>query len=162
MRTLKVVFALVIVAAMLLTACAPKEEAPDKVATFIWTQEFDTLNPLYTNMWFSAITQQLWNCWAWDFDEVNNPIPVLVTEMPSEANGGVSADGTVLTLTLRDDLVWSDGEPLDSADFIFTYDMAKGTSYLITTESPINALVDFGDKLDVGDHLDLCEARIIK
>ena len=28
------------------TAAAP---AKGKVATFIWTQEFDTLNPLYTN-----------------------------------------------------------------------------------------------------------------
>jgi hypothetical protein len=49
-----------------------------KVATFIFTQEFDTLNPLYTNMWFSTITHQIWNCWAWAFDEVNNPLPVLV------------------------------------------------------------------------------------
>jgi peptide/nickel transport system substrate-binding protein len=142
MRTLKVVFALVIVAAMLLTACAPKEEAPDKVATFIWTQEFDTLNPLYTNMWFSAITFQLWNCWAWDFDEVNNPVPVLVTEMPSEANGGVSADGTVLTLTLRDDLVWSDGEPLDSADFLFTYDMTMDPGNAVASQYPLDQLVD--------------------
>jgi len=142
MRTLKVVFALVIIAAMLLTACAPKEEAPDKVATFIWTQEFDTLNPLYTNMWFSAITQQLWNCWAWDFDEVNNPIPVLVTEMPSEENGGISADGTVITLTLRDDLVWSDGEPLDSADFIFTYDMAMDPGNAVASQYPLDQLVD--------------------
>ena len=36
----------------------PPTEAPRKVAEFIFTQEFDTLNPLSTNMWFSAITQQ--------------------------------------------------------------------------------------------------------
>jgi len=57
-------------------------------ATFIFTQEFDTLNPLYTNMFFSTITQQLWNCWAWDFDNQNQPQPVLVKELPSAQNGG--------------------------------------------------------------------------
>jgi hypothetical protein len=31
-----------------------EEPAAKKVATFIWTQEFDNLNPLYTNMWFSS------------------------------------------------------------------------------------------------------------
>ncbi|HUV91317.1 MAG TPA: hypothetical protein VMY80_16815, partial [Anaerolineae bacterium] len=61
------------------TAVPPTEAPPAerKVATFIWTQEFDTLNPLYTNMWFSAITFQFWECYAWDFDEVTAPHPVL-------------------------------------------------------------------------------------
>ena len=57
-------------------AAAEPTQAPEptaapaeaKVAKFIWTQEFDTLNPLYTNMWFSAITFQIWNCYAWDCD----------------------------------------------------------------------------------------------
>jgi peptide/nickel transport system substrate-binding protein len=140
MRTLKVVFALVLVAAMLLTACAPKDEGAAKVATFIWTQEFDTLNPLYTNMWFSAITFQLWNCYAWSFDDVNNPVPVLVTEMPSEENGGVSADGTTITLMLRDDLVWSDGEPLTSADFLFTYNMTMDPNNAVSSTYPYDLM----------------------
>jgi len=43
-------------------AAAHRDEARErKVATFIWTQEFDTLNPHYTNMWFSQITHQFWN-----------------------------------------------------------------------------------------------------
>jgi len=104
----------------------PTEEAPPPektVATFIFTQEFDSLNPLYTNMWFSAITQQLWNAWAWDFDEQNSPRPVLVSEIPSVENGGISEDGRVITMKLRDDIVWSDGEPISADDFIFTYEM---------------------------------------
>ena len=117
------------------------QPAERKVATFIWTQEFDTLNPYYTNMWFSAITQQLWNCWAWDFDDQNNPVPVLVTEMPSQENGGISADGTVLTLKLKDNLVWSDGEPLDSADFLFTYNMVMDPSNTVASTYPLDLLV---------------------
>ena len=44
------------------------EEGDRQIATFIWTQEFDTLSPLYTSMWFSTITYSLWNTWAWNFD----------------------------------------------------------------------------------------------
>lgn len=101
---------------------APKP-TEKKVATFIWTQEFDSLNPMYTNMWFSEITQQLWDAWAWQFDDNNEAIPYLVTEIPSVENGGISEDGKTITLKLRDDLKWSDGEPLTSEDFIFTYNM---------------------------------------
>ena len=55
------------------TEAPPVEER--KVATFIFTQEFDTLNPYYTNMWFSQITHQLWNCYGWVFDDQNQPTP---------------------------------------------------------------------------------------
>ncbi|MBX2998727.1 MAG: hypothetical protein KF893_09485 [Caldilineaceae bacterium] len=34
----------------------------------------------------------------------------------------VSDDGLVWTFTLRDDVFWTDGEPVDSADFKFTFD----------------------------------------
>jgi peptide/nickel transport system substrate-binding protein len=111
-----------------------------KVATFIFTQEFDTLNPLYTNMWFSTITHQIWNCWAWAFDEVNNPLPVLVKEMPSTANGGISADGKVITLKLRNDLKWSDGTPLTAEDFIFTYEMTMNAANTVSTQHPYDKI----------------------
>ena len=102
---------------------AAEETAERKVATFIWTQEFDSLNPIYTNMWFSTITQQIWNCDAWDWDDQSNPHPVLISEIPSLENGGISEDGKTLTFKLRDDIIWSDGEPITSADFLFTYEM---------------------------------------
>jgi len=124
-------------------AAQPSEtpaQAEHKVATFIWTQEFDSLNPYYTNMWFSGVTQQIWDSWAWDFDEENNPIPVLVKEIPSTDNGGISADGTVITLHLRDDIKWSDGEPLTSADFKFTYDMVLNPANAVTSVTPYDLL----------------------
>jgi hypothetical protein len=81
------------------TPAAPPVDAPRKVATFIWTQEFDSLNPMYTSMWFSSITQQIWNASAWHFDVDNNPNPVLVTQIPDLDNGGISADGRPLPST---------------------------------------------------------------
>ncbi len=140
---LHVLAAVVVVGSLLLAACQPtggaeteEPETPPTVATFSWTQEFDTLNPLYSTMWFTSITFQLWNCYAWDFDDQNNPVPVLVTEMPSVENGGISADGTVITLHLRDDLVWSDGEPLTAADFQFTYDMTVDPNNTVSSVYP--------------------------
>ncbi|MBN1666741.1 MAG: peptide ABC transporter substrate-binding protein [Anaerolineales bacterium] len=149
-------FLLLVVASLVLVACGSQDEASDepaveqpsgdepaveepaerKVATFIWTQEIDSLNPMYTNMWFSAITQQIWNCDAWDYDELNNPHPVLITEMPSVANGGISADGRTFTFKLRDDIVWSDGEPITSADFLFVYEMYTSPTNTVASTYP--------------------------
>jgi peptide/nickel transport system substrate-binding protein len=113
----------------------PPTPAEPKVAVFIWTQEFDNLNPYYSNMWFTSITLQFWNAWAWDFDDQNAPHPVLVTEMPT-----VSEDGKAITMTLRDDIVWSDGEPITSADFIFTYDMIMDPNNTVATTYPIDQI----------------------
>ena len=110
-------------------------EAPTgdkKVATFIWTQEFTTLNPLYATGWFTTSTKQFWNCHAWLYDDKNVPFPVLVSEMPTLENGGISEDGLTITMNLRDGLKWSDGEPLTSEDFRFTWAMTvdpKNTVY---------------------------------
>ena len=52
-------------------------------------------------------------------------IPVVVTELPTVANGAVTvnADGTMtVRLTIRDDAVWSDGVPISGDDFQFTLD----------------------------------------
>jgi peptide/nickel transport system substrate-binding protein len=114
--------------------------APHKVSTFIFTQEFDTLNSAYTNQWFSQITHQLWNCWAWDFDENNQPRPVLVTEMPSTENGGISADGKVITMKLRPDIVWSDGEKITSDDFVFTSDMHVDPNNAVASAYPYDQI----------------------
>jgi peptide/nickel transport system substrate-binding protein len=118
------------------TAPTTAPQSQGKVATFIFTQEFDSLNPAYTNMWFSQITEQMWNCWAWDYDDKNNPNPVLVTEMPSIENGGISADGKTITLKLRDDAVWSDGTPITSDDFKFTAAMYVDPKNTVATTAP--------------------------
>lgn len=139
-RTLYALLAIGVILALLASCRPPTQPPARKVATFIWTQEFDVLNPLYTNMWFSSITQQIWNCWAWDFDDQNNPHPVLVKEMPSEENGGISPDGRVITLKLRDDIVWSDGTPITSEDFIFTYEMTMSPKNTVASTFPYDKL----------------------
>ena len=48
-------------------------------------------------------------------------LPTLVTEVPSKANGGLSDDLTKVTLNLRDDVLWSDGEPFTADDVVWTW-----------------------------------------
>jgi peptide/nickel transport system substrate-binding protein len=83
----------------------------------------------------------MWNCYAWLFDEKNNPVPQLVKEMPSLENGGISEDGKTLTLKLREDLVWSDGTPLTADDFIFTYEMNISPKNAVSSVSPYDKIV---------------------
>ena len=152
MRTFRTILVLMVAVSLLLTACGPTTpgtgqptqpsptEQPKKVVSIIFTQEPDTLNPHYTNMFFSSILHQFWNHWAWEYDENNNPFPVLITEMPSMENGGISADGTVMTLHLRDDIVWSDGEKISAEDFVFTYEMAIAPQNTVASSYPYSEI----------------------
>jgi len=115
--------------------------AEKKVATLIWLEEFDTLNSLYTNMWFVTVLYPVYACQAWWFDENNEPVPSLVAEIPSLDNGGISEDGKTITLMLRDDIVWSDGTPITSADFKFTYDMTMADANTVSSRSPMDLVV---------------------
>src|SRR3990172_8602904 len=121
----------------------PPPPVERKVITLIWTQEYDTLNPLYTQMWFVTSIFPVYMCQAWWFDEDNNPVPNLVTEIPTEENDGISEDGRTITLKLRDDIVWSDGTPITSADFKFTYDMLLADSNAVASRSPYDLVETF-------------------
>jgi peptide/nickel transport system substrate-binding protein len=47
-------------------------------------------------------------------------VPELITEIPSQKNGGVSADGKTITWHLRHNVKWSDGAPFTADDVVFT------------------------------------------
>ena len=133
---------------------APEEPAPEepmepKVVTFAWTQEPDSLNTYYSDMWFADILGQLFHCWAWEYDDTNTPFPHLVAEMPSIENGGISEDGLTITLKLRDNIVWSDGTPITSADFKFTYDMVMEDANAVNSQYPY----DYLDSVETPDDL---------
>ena len=49
-------------------------------------------------------------------------VPALAAEIPTIANGGISADLTSITWTLKEGVTWSDGSPFTAADVAFTYD----------------------------------------
>jgi peptide/nickel transport system substrate-binding protein len=114
---------LLLVFVLMLVLVAPAAAQEGKVLRIDLQQEADSLNPMYHDQWFGALLNDLMLSPTWYFDNNLQAVPILVTEMPSTENGGINEDGTVITLTLRDDIVWSDGEPITSADFVFTYNM---------------------------------------
>lgn len=46
--------------------------------------------------------------------------PAVAKEIPSTANGGISADGKTYTFKLRTDAKWSDGQPVKAKDFEYS------------------------------------------
>lgn len=123
---LKKLIPLIVIAMLVLSACgSPAASVPtfSGTVTVTFVQEPDNLNPMYTDMYFSGILREFYLKPAWSFDEKAQPVPVLVTEIPSTQNGGLSADGKTVTLKLRSDITWSDGQKLTADDFVFTYNM---------------------------------------
>ncbi|MGY8634267.1 peptide ABC transporter substrate-binding protein [Bradyrhizobium sp. 14AA] len=56
---------------------------------------------------------------GWDRD--GNLIPCLAAEVPTKANGGLSADGMSVTWKLKQDVRWHDGKPFTADDVVFTW-----------------------------------------
>lgn len=125
--------------------------AQGKVLTIAFTQEPDTLLLPYSQMAFAGYVIGLYMEGAWDFDAELNPVPKLVSEIPSLENGGISEDGTVITLKVREGAVWSDGDPITSADFVFTYEMYVAETNAVASRYPYDliASVEAPDDLTV-------------
>lgn len=55
---------------------------------------------------------------GWDTE--GNLIPCLAAEIPTRANGGLSADGKSVTWKLKKGVTWHDGKPFTADDVVFT------------------------------------------
>jgi len=125
------ILALIMVASFILTACGSSQPSAEKVITIAWTQEPNTLNRSYSSMWYMAVLTDIYSCWPWVFNQDNEPQPSLLTDLPT-----VSSDGLVITMKLRDDIVWSDGEPITSVDFVFTHEMITSPNNTVDSTYP--------------------------
>ena len=130
MRTCKILLALIVIGSIFLASCGGTQGEAKKIS-IAWTQEPNSLNRTYSSMWYMAALIQIYSCSPWQYDENNEPYPYMLTEMPS-----VSDDGLVVTMHLRDDLVWSDGTPITSEDFIFTHAMITDPGNLVDSVYP--------------------------
>ncbi len=103
-------------------SAASSESAPKKHALVIADGSGDvpTLNPhLFTEVTLGYIAQ-LSQAYLVKYDEHNRPYPELVTEVPTQANGGISKDGDTITWHLRKGVRWSDGAPFTADDVVFS------------------------------------------
>ena len=90
-------------------------------------QAADQLNPYYTTSEadVEAYLPALRGCATISSD--GKYIPDLCATLPSEANGGVVVNGNTftVTLTLKPNLKWSDGQPLTMNDLKYTWQWAN-------------------------------------
>jgi peptide/nickel transport system substrate-binding protein len=106
----------------------------DERVVFTWaeTSEPDTLNPMSA---YSALSFYFWTA------SYHMPVDFDVdfgAEQPSEEFDGFDSglvtdieftdDAMHFTYTIRDDLVWSDGEPLTAEDVAYTFNLYKNNS----------------------------------
>jgi peptide/nickel transport system substrate-binding protein len=99
-------------------------------------QEPDILDPNITSMTFAI----------WVLYTLNTPMvratsvegqlePVLLKEVPTTENGGISKDGKTYTLNFKEGLKWSDGQPITGRDFRFSWQTIMNPDYGAGTQT---------------------------
>jgi peptide/nickel transport system substrate-binding protein len=126
---------------------APPPAEP-KTATMTFFEEPDTLNELYTNMWFASLAYDLMQLSFWRFDDEGNANLELAAEFPTVENGLISEDGLTITIPLRQDVVWTDGTPVTAHDKVFTYEMMMDEGNAVQTRYPYDTFVESVTALD--------------
>jgi peptide/nickel transport system substrate-binding protein len=122
---------LALAAAALLAAGCTRTVTAISGGRHLWTQpghlrygsgyEPDTLNPLLANTQAANDIAYVIFEPVFRYDPDGNLIPAAVTEVPTQRNGGISADGKTIVLHFRRAMRWSDGAPYDARDLIFTW-----------------------------------------
>jgi peptide/nickel transport system substrate-binding protein len=121
----------------------PQPTGGNKVISIAYTQEANSLNPLYSNQWFTYNLLDFYLATGLiQFNDKNEPLAWIAKEIPTIENGGISADGKVITFKLRDDVKWSDGTPLTADDYVFTYDMIMSDKNTVASRDPFDTAVE--------------------
>lgn len=166
-RMLMLSLSLLSVLVMVLSACGASgppnagstgNTAPKKGG--IWQddlfEEPSSLIPYASSETFANLVDN--TIWAPMFygDAKGNITPGLATQVPTTANGGISADLKTWTFTLRPGLKWSDGQPLDARDVDFSWKYwlnPKFTPYQTAGISLISSTTISPDNLSITFHL---------
>ncbi len=101
-RKLYALLAVLVFASMVLSACGGAgQAASSKTITIAYTQEPDNVAAEYSNMTYSAWLDQVVGASLVTWDANNNLVAQLAAEVPSAANGDVSADGLTITFKVK-------------------------------------------------------------
>jgi peptide/nickel transport system substrate-binding protein len=93
------------------------------------SQEPTVFNPLMPG---SEVDQGVW--WQlfstlWFIDAQGNTVADLAREVPSVANGGLSADGLVWKVKLKTGATWHDGKPFTARDVKYTLELINNPAF---------------------------------
>lgn len=117
----------VLAAVALLVAAAACSRAPEAATVRThWLRVADgggdvpTLNPHIFNGTTVHTIALLTMAYLFRYDANARPQPELATELPTQSNGGISADGRTIVFHLRRGVRWSDGAPFTADDVVFS------------------------------------------
>ncbi|MBI4786954.1 MAG: peptide ABC transporter substrate-binding protein [Chloroflexi bacterium] len=114
-----------VLSALLLVNCAPTAAQPARrqggTVTLALSQEPDTLNPYLASQRAAGEVHTFVVQGLLGVNEKGEFYPVLATDVPTQENSGVSADGLTITYHLRQGIQWSDGQPFTCDDVRFTW-----------------------------------------
>ncbi len=111
------------------------------VLTFSDGTDISSLNAFFATSRNSTTLQELTAAEFVRFDAHGNPIPELITTIPTTANHGISTDGKTITFHLRQGVKWSDGQPFDSSDVLYSVAVAKNPDNNLFVRDPWDRLV---------------------
>jgi peptide/nickel transport system substrate-binding protein len=92
--------------------------------TFVFTGlagEPDSLNPLLSASSDLYEFSHLYMSYLVESNDRGELIPEIAIQVPTRANGGISADGKTYVYHLRPNVRWQDGAPLTARDVLFSY-----------------------------------------
>ncbi len=166
-RSLMIAFSLMAVLILILSACGGPQGTPTtttnsgaavKGGTFT-DDLYEDVDSLITNgvseTYAVLVDQAIWTPLFFG-DSKGNIHPGLASEIPTQANGDVSADLKTWTFKLKPNIVWSDGQPLNADDVNFTWKLwnnPKFGAYTTTGYNLITSADVSADKLSITFHL---------
>lgn len=108
------------------TACSKVSTGAGEGQRHSWTQpgvlrvavqsDLKNLNPLLNSNTTDVFVERLMFEPLLTADAKGNPLPMLAEQVPTLANGGISADGLTITYHLHKGAKWTDGVPVTSRD----------------------------------------------
>ncbi len=165
MKNVSVSFLKWIVLVVWLAACPAADAAGDAPRANGYTrphvlrisdaQDISTLNPALSSDVTTQLLGRLAMAWLVRYDRSNRPQPELATVVPTQRNGGISADGKTITFHLRRGVRWSDGAPFDADDVVFSFGVVNNPANNVASHDGFDLItkIDEPDKYTVSVHL---------
>jgi peptide/nickel transport system substrate-binding protein len=125
------------------------------VFRFTAAEDIGNLNPVLSTQSAVSHLGEFAMAYLFRYDHSNRPEPELATVVPSQKNGGISADGRTITYHLRKNAKWSDGRPFDADDVVFSFGVVNNPANNVTSRDGFDLItkIDEPDKATVVLHL---------
>lgn len=108
----------------------------------------DNLNPLLGEQQTEIDLSMFWAGYLFNWNDQNQWVPELATDVPTTKNGGISADGLSITYHLRKGVKWQDGAPFGADDVIFTWQAVMNDRNNVQTRTGYDLITHIDKKDD--------------